>query len=130
LEEELNREYRRMIDRWEKGDLYYHFREFVKRTSFPERQRYKISKKYISAVLALARLGFPITSATLGWILDSDLTRCEAICKHLCSIKVLTPLKSIGRHDMKAFSSRFKPMRYFKLTREFIRQVYTKLDGR
>jgi len=53
----LKDEYRRMLDLWESGRIFYHFKAFIKKYAKTGWVRYDLIKEPLCAVLALSRLG-------------------------------------------------------------------------
>jgi len=114
LESKLKEEYRRMMDRWECGSLYYHVKQYVKTyTKYPVKAGVK---KYISAVLAVARVGLPITSSLIAWLTNVSIDAAHSELKHLTSLKILESMFTKEK------------LRKYKLTRDFINAVYIKLS--
>ena len=124
LADALTREYKRMLDRWSSGGLYYHYRSFLKRYTLLYLTKFSLAKKYVCGVLAIARLGMPITSNLLAWLTGTDLNLSLGAIEHLSSLKVVEPLDPIVRKGV----SGAPLVRRFKLTEEFIRHVYMRLS--
>ena len=113
LEAKLMTEYKRMIDRWESGSLYYQTKEYIKTYTI-----YSIRpalKEYICAVLACARVGLPITSSLVAWLTGKKTETVYIVLEHLTSLKVLESIPTESK------------LRKYKLTSEFIKTVYSRL---
>jgi len=114
LESKLKEEYKDMVDRWERGDLYYHLKQYIRTyTKYPVKAGLK---KYICAVLAIARVGLPITSTLLAWLTGVKIDAAHSELKHLASLKILESMPTS------------KKLRKYKLTKGFISAVYSKLS--
>ena len=57
----LRREYEAMLRRWENGEFYYRLRFYMKHYAHKSWIRYGRIKETVCAVLALSRMGLPIT---------------------------------------------------------------------
>jgi len=114
LEEQLLREYRTMLERWEKGDLYYHTKAYIKQfTVMPFRAGIK---EYICAVLACSRVGLPITSTLVSWLTGKSIEATYIELEHLSALNVLTPIKTEDK------------WRKYQVNKEYIKAVYKKLS--
>ena len=114
LEEQLLREYKAMLERWEKGDLYYHTKAYLKQyTVFPFRSALK---KYICAALACSRVGLPVTSSIVSWLTGKGIQAVYIELEHLSSLKILEPIKTEDK------------WRKYQVNKEYIRTVYKKLN--
>lgn len=116
----LKREYEIMLQRWEGGTLYYRLKFYMKHYAYKSWIRYEEIKEMICAVLALSRIGLPITVPFVRAVLDGAHDEQEIYHKlmYLASYNILEPVKLL-----KSNSGRY--LRGFKLTPHFIKSVYT-----
>jgi hypothetical protein len=117
-EQLILKEFKRMIDLWECGRLYYHVRVFLYKFARGWWIGKMNLKEPICACLALSRLGLPITTHNVAWILKDKCENVNNKLSHLASYKVLEPIEPF-KHDRFA--------RRYKLTSEFIEYIYKKL---
>jgi len=110
----LKQEYKSMTDRWERGDLYYHLKQYIRTyTKYPVKAGLK---KYICTVLAIARVGLPITSSLVAWLANVKIDAAHSELEHLTSLNIVDPVPTKEK------------LRKYKLTKDFINAVYTKLS--
>jgi len=116
-EDELVKEYKRMLERWQSRGLFFHFLAFTKRFAKKGWLRSKDLHKIVCASLAIARLGLPITTTLISYITGLGVPSVYSKTVLLSSYNVLHPvtLKDGTR------------TRFFKLSEEFIRYGYSKL---
>ena len=115
--EALLEEYRKMLDRWSSGQLFYHFQSFIKRYAKRGWVRSKWIHQLVCSVLALARLGFPINTASVAYLIDANPQKAYFGLIYLSSYGVLDPVDlNIGSRA-----------RHYKLSSQFIEYVYKKL---
>ena len=113
-------EYNRMIERWETSGLYFHLRYYMKKYARTSWVRYGKLKDAVCAVLALSRLGLPISTPTVNFLLERSEQEVYQKLMYLASYNILEPVKA-GR------SRRGRYTRTFKLTKRFVEAVYKPL---
>ena len=118
----LRREYKAMLRRWENGEFYYRLRFYMKHYAHKSWIRYETIKNTVCAVLALSRIGLPITVPSVSVVLNGTRSEQEIYQKlmYLASYNVLEPISLL-----KSGNGRY--LRGFKLTPQFIESVYTPL---
>ena len=118
----LKREYKAMLRRWENGEFYYRLRFYMKHYAHKSWIRYETIKNTVCAVLALSRIGLPITVPSVSVVLNGTRSEQEIYQKlmYLASYNVLEPISLL-----KSGNGRY--LRGFKLTPQFIESVYTPL---
>ena len=118
----LRREYEAMLRRWENGEFYYRLRFYMKHYAHKSWIRYETIKNTVCAVLALSRIGLPITVPSVSVVLNGTRSEQEIYQKlmYLASYNVLEPISLL-----KSGNGRY--LRGFKLTPQFIESVYTPL---
>ena len=118
----LRREYKAMLRRWENGEFYYRLRFYMKHYAHKSWIRYETIKNAVCAVLALSRIGLPITVPSVSVALNGAHSEQEIYQKlmYLASYNVLEPISLL-----KSGNGRY--LRGFKLTPQFIESVYTPL---
>lgn len=118
----MRREYAEMKSRWEAGELYYRLRFYMKHYAHKSWIRYERMRGMVCAVLALSRMGIPITVPLVNVILEGELREQEVYQKlmYLASYNILEPISLL-----KSGSGRY--LRGFKLTTQFVESVYTKI---
>ena len=116
----LRREYGEMRRRWENGEFYYRLRFYTKHYAHKSWIRYAKMKNVVCAVLALSRMGIPITVPSVSAVLNGACSEQEAYQKlmYLASYNILEPISLLrsgcGRY-----------LRGFKLSPRFVEAVYT-----
>lgn len=122
LMERLRAEYERMIDRWETGGLFWHFKVYLKKFSKKHWVRHASThyKKPVCAILALSRLGLPITSTAIQDITEMDPYDAYARLLYLSSYGILEPTKPTRFHGAKS-------LRAYKINPGFLTYVYRAL---
>lgn len=113
-------EYNRMIERWETSGLYFHLRYYMKRYAHRSWVRYGKLKDAVCAVLALSRLGIPISTPTVNFLLERGEQEVYQKLMYLASYNILEPVKA-------SRSRRGRYIRTFKLTKQFVEAVYKPL---
>lgn len=121
----LRQEYQHMLELWESGTIFYHFKAFIKKYAKAGWIRYNLVKEPLCAVLALSRLGFPISTASVSFLLgvgDRSKTGRTAYQRltYLASYNVLEPTGVLKSESGAA-------IRVFKLTPVFIKTAYRPL---
>jgi len=116
----LRREYEDMLRRWESGEFYYRLRFFMKHYAHKSWIQHAKIKETICAILALSRIGLPITVPSVSAVLDGVCSEQEVYQRlmYLASYNILEPISLLK-------SSRGRYLRAFKLTSQFIKSVYT-----
>ena len=116
----LRREYEAMLQRWENGEFYYRLRFFMKHYAHKSWIRHAKIKETVCAILALSRIGLPITVPSVSVVLDGVCSEQEVYQRlmYLASYNILEPISLLK-------SSRGRYLRGFKLTPQFIKSVYT-----
>jgi len=118
----LRREYKAMLRRWENGEFYYRLRFYMKHYAHKSWIRYETIKNTVCAVLALSRIGLPITVPSVSVVLNGARSEQEIYQKlmYLASYNVLEPISLL-----KSGNGRY--LRGFKLTPQVIESDYTPL---
>ena len=116
----LRREYRAMLRRWENGEFYYRLKFYMKHYAHKSWIRYDRIKEMVCAVLALSRMGLPITVPSVNTVLNGSSDEHEVYQKlmYLASYNILEPISLL-----KSDNGRY--LRGFKLTPQFVESVYT-----
>jgi len=110
-------EYSKMKKRWEDGGLYYHVRTYIdKYTPAIRLIHWGKMKLYISAILASSRLGLPILTSSIAYLTG---LKPRQVAEHLCYLASLKILSPMDKPEKGIF-------RRYKLTKEFIRYLYSK----
>ena len=124
LMERLGAEYERMLERWESGGLFWHFQVYLKKyaKSGWVKHASRHYKKPVCAVLALARLGLPITGPALNHLTKIDRDVCWSRLVYLASYGVLEPVEPVERRGSIA------RVRGYKITPGFLSHVYKTLQ--
>jgi len=122
----IREEYKRMLERWESGNLYYHFKTFIKNYAKTGWLRYGSVKEAVCAILALSRLGLPITTPLVAALLMSgkELAKAEVEAReklfYLASYGIIEPAE-VSR------TSRGWFVRRFKVSKTFLEVMYLPL---
>ena len=118
----LRREYEAMLRRWENGEFYYRLRFYMKNYAHKSWIRYERMKDTVCAILALSRMGVPITVPSVSVVLKGTCSEQEVYQKlmYLASYNILEPISLL-----RSGSGRY--LRGFKLTPQFVESVYTKI---
>jgi len=121
----LRREYRSMLRRWENGEFYYRLKFYMKHYAHKSWIRYDRIKEMVCAVLALSRVGLPITVPSVIAVLNGTCNEHEVYQKlmYLASYNILEPTSLL-----KSGNGRY--LRGFKLTPQFVESVYTPIIER
>jgi len=114
-EEEIRKEWNRMIEDWEKGRLYYKWLSYMKQYCKRGWRRDEKDKELITLIIALSRKGLTITGPLVAYFLNLDRRGATVRLFNLASYKILEPLTP----------SKMR-CRGFKLTSSFIKHMYTK----
>ena len=118
IQKKLREEYCKVMRNWETGKLYYRTINYVKtytRGIFNSK-----AKNYIVAVIALARLGMPITTNSIRWLTNSSDQCAYSRAEHLSSLNILEPVE-YGK-------ARGSP-RMFKIVPEYLTSIYSHIEG-
>jgi len=122
----VGEEYRKMLDRWEKGDLYFHTKEYLSKYTRAKAIHYNSMKLHICSVLALSRLGLPISTTFHSWLTGYHINKSTYILEHLAGYGILQPReKASGKMMLRDRGSGH--IRQYKLSPNFIKSVYLKL---
>jgi len=116
----LRCEYRAMLRRWENGEFYYRLKFYMRHYAHKSWIRYDRIKETVCAVLALSRMGLPITVPSVNTVLNGSSDEHEVYQKlmYLASYNILEPISLL-----KSDNGRY--LRGFKLTPQFVESVYT-----
>lgn len=110
-------EYRKVLRQWELGRFYYRFKEYVRQFS-RDHWINMIDYKIVCLVIAMSRVGVPITTSTLSWFSDKNIHVCRELIRTLVANKVLEPMGILE------IDYRTTP-RLYKLSPNFIKALYT-----
>ncbi len=122
LKDKALEEYRRVLREWETGRFYYRFREYVKQYSKTHWANL-INHNLLCMVIAMSRLGIPITSSTLSWLSGKGLVNTHSFLGTLASNKIVEP---VGIAQLNKKSS----PRLYRLSPDFITAIYTRIADR
>jgi len=123
IKEKVLDEYKRVLREWENtGRFYYRFREYIKQYSKVHWGNL-INHRLLCIVIAMSRVGVPITSSTLSWISGKGLKNSHRFLMTLASNKIIEPI------GLLEIDGRTTP-RLYRLSSGFIDALYTRITDR
>ena len=123
IKERVLDEYKKVLVEWENtGRFYYRFREYRKQYSRVHWGN-MINHKLLCLVIAMSRVGVPITSSTLSWISGKELRKSHGFLATLANNKIIEPV------GLLEIDRRTTP-RLYKLSSDFISSLYTRISDR
>ena len=117
VKEQVMEEYRKVLRQWELGKFYYRFKEYLRQFS-RDKWINSINYKNVCLIIAMSRVGVPISTSTLSWLSDKSVHASREFIRTLTVNKILEPI------GLLEIDGRTIP-RLYKLSSDFIKALYT-----